>query len=170
MKRILILIACICLICFAGCKDETSPSTGEVVESEKEKFESYQDLTDRFMEYCEAGDLEGVYSLYYDDLLTKTYERISDKVSKDEFEAGIIAEMQSVYSFEEFEYGCAEMPAMSSPLSYVNQLMYYSGGDPLEIEESRVTNCVDLRVYKMNSSHPSDHMMACIDGYWYFIV
>jgi len=180
MKKIFLLVLCLILTAGAfGCKEEPQPVTEgtsttektlEILKPEQEKFTEYTDLTDRFMEYCENGNLEGMYSLYYDDMLTKTYQRISDKVSKEEFDAGIKAEMESVYSYEEFEYGCPEMPAMSSPLSYVNQLMSYSGGDPLELTDDRVTNCVNLRVYKYDTAYPSDHMMACIDGYWYFVV
>ena len=104
------------------------------------------------------------------ELLEDLYERVSDKLSKSEFDALLKEEMATIYSFEEFEYGCEEMPAMSSPLSYVNQLLYNSGGESLELTDAQVSNCVDLRVYKEGSAYPSDHMMACIEGYWYFIV
>ena len=177
MKKILIIAASLLLILsFTACKTEKElgkeSATDKAIEAldNKEKFTQYQDLVDRFMEYCESGNLEGVYDLYYDDLLTKTYKRISDKVSKQEFEAGIKAEMESIYSYEEFEYGCEEMPPMSSPLSYVNQLMYYSGGEALKLTDAQVSNCVDLRVYKYDTAYPSDHMLACIEGYWYFVV
>lgn len=177
MKKLLIIMISILLIAsLASCKSEEAlgkdSATSKALEAinSKEKFTTYQDLINRFMEYCEGGNLEGVYGLYYDDLLTKTYKRISDKVSKEEFDEGLKAEMATIYSYEEFEYGCPEMPAMSSPLSYVNQLMYYSGGESLDLTDDKVTNCVDLRVYKYDSAYPSDHMLACIEGYWYFVV
>lgn len=172
MKKILALVLCaLCLLAFAACKEEAAEvESTEVQESEKEKFKDYETLTDRFMEYCEAGNLEGIYDLYYDNMLEDLYERVSDKLSKSEFDALLKEEMATIYSFEEFEYGCEEMPAMSSPLSYVNQLLYNSGGESLELTDAQVSNCVDLRVYKEGSAYPSDHMMACIEGYWYFIV
>ncbi len=177
MKKILIItISLLLVLSLAACnqtKDLYKESTADKAHKaldKREKFTRYEDLTNRFMEYCQSGNLEGVYSLYYDDLLTKTYQRISDKITKEEFDAGIKAEMETIYSYEEFEYGCDKMPTISSPLSYVNQLIYHTGGETLKLSDSQVSNCVDLRVYRYESAYPSDHMMACIDGYWYFVV
>lgn len=173
MKKIALLMLCaLLMLSFTACKEEKEAAETEnaVVEQEKEKFTEYEKLTDRFMEYCESGNVEGIYSLYYDNMLEKMYDGMSDKLTKEQFDALLKEEMATIYSFEEFEYGCPEMPAMSSPLSYVNQLLYNTGEESLKLTDAQVTNCVDLRVYKEGSAYPSDHMMACIEGYWYFVV
>lgn len=173
MKKIALLMLCaLLMLSFAACKEEKEAAETEnaEVEQEKEKFTEYEKLTDRFMEYCESGNVEGIYSLYYDNMLEKMYDGMSDKLTKDQFDALLKEEMATIYSFEEFEYGCPEMPAMSSPLSYVNQLLYNTGEESLKLTDAQVSNCVDLRVYKEGSAYPSDHMMACIEGYWYFVV
>ena len=173
MKKIALLMLCaLLMLSFTACKEENKAAETEnaEVEQEKEKFTEYEKLTDRFMEYCESGNVEGIYSLYYDNMLEKMYDRMSDKLTKEQFDALLKEEMATIYSFEEFEYGCPEMPAMSSPLSYVNQLLYNTGEESLKLTDAQVSNCVDLRVYKEGSAYPSDHMMACIEGYWYFVV
>jgi hypothetical protein len=173
MKKIALLMLCaLLMLSFTACKEEKEAAETEnaVVEQEKEKFTEYEKLTDRFMEYCESGNVEGIYSLYYDNMLEKMYDGMSDKLTKEQFDALLKEEMATIYSFEEFEYGCPEMPAMSSPLSYVNQLLYNTGEESLKLTDAQVSNCVDLRVYKEGSAYPSDHMMACIEGYWYFVV
>lgn len=175
MKKIFVIaLALLLLLCAFGCKKENNVTdkTGEktkVEEDSREKFTQYQMLTARFMEYCQSGNVEGMYSLYYDNRLEKTYNRISDKISKQEFEALLKEEMSTVYSYREFEYGCAEMPDMSSPLSYVNQFLYNSGSEVLNLPEAKVTNCVNLRVYKEGEAYPSDYMMICTDGLWYIV-
>ena len=174
MKKTALLMLCaLLLLSFAACKEEQQEKDTENVEvqqEEKEKFTEYEKLTDRFMEYCESGNVEGVYSLYYDNMLEKLYDGMKDKITKEQFDGLLREEMATIYSFEEFEYGCPEMPAMSSPLSYVNQLLYNSGRESLKLTDAQVSNCVDLRVYKEGAAYPSDHMMACIEGYWYFVV
>ncbi|MBP3579915.1 MAG: hypothetical protein J6K12_01570 [Clostridia bacterium] len=92
-------------------------------------------------------------------------------MSKEEFDAALKAQMQSIVDYEEFAYGGTEMPALSSPLSYINQLLYYAGvAELLQVTEEQVSDCVDVRVYRADGGYPADHMLACIDGYWYFVL
>ena len=132
------------------------------------KFTEYTELSDKFMEFCENGDVDGMFSLYYDNGLMKTYERMKDKLTLDQFKSLIKEEMATVYSFEEMEYGSEDMPEISSPLSYVNQFLYRAGLEPLQLTENQVTDCANLRVYK-NGGYPSDYILACIDGFWYLV-
>lgn len=177
MKKIILAVLLAALVCFPSCGEEKNKNdtkvedqASDVSETEKEKIKTSDELIEKFTEYCKNGDVDGMYSLYYDDMLIKMREKLSDKLSADEFDSMLKAEMLSIVDYETFEYGCAEMPEISSPLSYVNQLLYYAGSDSLELTDSQVTDCVDLRVYIENASQPSDHMLACIEGGWYFIV
>ena len=132
------------------------------------KFTKYTDLSAKFMEYCETGNVDGMFSLYYDNALEKTYERVKDDLTKEEFRSRLQQEMLTVYDYEEMEYGSSDMPAMSSPLSYVNQFLYRSGLETLTLTDAQVTDCTNLRVYKQNG-YAYDYILACIEGYWYVV-
>ncbi len=180
MKNLLVLmLSLVLLMSCVGCgekKNEEGNSTlkkntASINEAKQEKFTDHTLLLERFMEYCENGNVEGMYSLYYDDMLTKTFEKNSGDLSKEEFDKGLKAQMQSIVYYEEFAYGGEEMLALNSPLSYINQLLYYAGvAELLQVTEEQVSDCVDVRVYKADGGYPSDHMLACIDGYWYFVL
>lgn len=136
----------------------------------KYQFENYTDLTDKFMEACKEGDVDTLYDIYYDDFLNMTRENMDPVPEKEMFDANIRNEMLNIVDFEEFEFGGPELLATQSPGSYVAYIYYQANNKhDLPLKDSDIQNCVDLRVYTSNGGF-TDHMMAQIGGYWYFIV
>lgn len=169
----IMLVLSVC-VCFSACKSQGSDNTqsnsddtqANQSESDSNSYSSAAELADAFLETCKDKDIEKMYGLYYDDMLNATYDRIKDKVSKESFEAMIIDEMGTINEYKLYEYGCEELPSTVSPLYYVNYIHYGATGSDTDFEESSVTDCANLRVYKTDGSF-SDHMLAEIDGSWY---
>lgn len=149
---------------------EGSSDSKKDADSSEGKYKSKDDLADEFMKICADGDTEKMYQLYYDDIMGKTYDRIKDQVSKEDFDKLLSDEMKSLTRNEVIAYGSEELPNTVSPLYYVDYLYYSTtGGESTGLTDEQCTDCAVLRVYKEDSTY-SDHMMACIDGAWYLTV
>lgn len=130
------------------------------------KYETYEELGDRFMEICRQGDTEAMYGLYYKDLLS---ERVAESgASKEEFDAVMKENMEHISYFEEYPYGEGDL-IMNSPAGYVNELYYRANDKAFPYSDVNISDCVDLRAYFPNGAY-IDFMMANIDGYWYAVV
>ncbi len=137
--------------------------------SEKYKFTEFTELSDKFLEVCRAGDIDELYKLYYSDFLEQGRLSMEPVPSKEAFDAGLKSNMLSITGFDEYEYGCVEMPPTQSPGAYAAQIYYNTYGKSLPIPTAGIENCVDLLVY-INNMYQTHHFMVQIDGYWYFIV
>ena len=137
--------------------------------SDKYRFTEYTDLSDKFLEICKEGNIDELYRLYYSDFLEQGRLSMDPVPTKEAFDAGIRSNMLSVTGFDEYEYGCVEMPPTQSPGAYAAQIYYNMYGKTLPISTSSVENCVDLLVY-IDNMYQTHHFMVQIDGYWYFIV
>lgn len=139
-------------------------------EPEKVKYVSYTDLSDKFLELCKNGDIDGLYDLYYDDYLTKMRENMADAPSKEVFDRNIKAEMLRVTGFDEYEYGTPELPPTGTPMSYASFIYYQANNEKsLPVPDGSITDCVNLVVY-IDGGYQTNHFMVQIDGYWYFLV
>ncbi len=137
--------------------------------SDKYKFTEFTELSDKFLEVCRAGDIDELYKLYYSDFLDHGRLSMEPVPTKEEFDAGLKTNMLSITGFDEYEYGCVEMPPTQSPGVYAAQIYYNMYGKSLPISTSSIENCVDLLVY-IDNMYQTHHFMVQIDGYWYFIV
>jgi len=137
--------------------------------SDKYKFTEFTDLSDKFLEVCRAGDIDELYKLYYSDFLEHGRLSMDPVPSKEAFDAGLKSNMLSITGFDEYEYGCVEMPPTQSAGAYAAQIYYNMYGKKLPIPTSNIENCVDLLVY-IDNMYQTHHFMVQIDGYWYFIV
>lgn len=176
-KLTIIFAALMLLLCLTSCskrgaevKDgENSGSDAEqTAESQDTAYKTADELAEEFMNICSDGDVEKMYGLYYDDMLSDTYERVKDKLSKEDFDSLLADEMKTLSDYTVFEYGSEDLPSNVSPLYYVNYMHYGMTGEDTEFTEQQLTNCAVLRVYKPDNSQ-SDHMLAEIDGSWYVI-
>lgn len=147
------------------------PDEGDSEEQKEVKYESIEALSDSFMEICKNGDVEGMYALYYDDMLKKiSSETYTGENAEKMLQASLVSEMATIVDFDEYEYGSTDLPPTMTAYQYV--ATFYSGatnGGELDIDADRIDNCADLRVYRNDGTY-RDHMMARIDGYWYLIV
>ncbi len=183
MKNIIriTLLLCLSAVILAGCitnleetdtenvqAQEVQQEAQQEVQQEVVEYTEYTDLTDAFMEYCKQGDVEKISSLYYGDLFEKLRSNATH-LTDEQFDEAMKADMATIYSFEEYFFGCEELPPINSPLGYVNQIYHNAFGEVLPLTDQQVTDCCDLRVYKTNGAF-ADHMMAKIDGLWYFVV
>ncbi len=145
-------------------------TVAETVENSKYKFEKYTDLTDKFMEICENGDIKELYHLYYGDFLEGMRLNMDAVPTKEAFEAGLKSNMLTITGFDEYEYGTMEMPPTQTPGSYANFIYsQVNGGKTLPLSDADIEDCVNLVVY-INNMYQTNHFMAKINGYWYFIV
>ena len=148
---------------------DKAASAKDVVAASKYKFENYTDLTDKFMEVCKAGDVKELYHLYYGDFFDGMRLNMEQVQTTQEFEAGIRSNMLSVTGFEEYEYGSMELPPSQSPASYAAFIFsQVNGGKTLPLSPDDIEDCVNLVVY-INNMYQTNHFMAKIHGYWYFI-
>ncbi len=174
MKTNLISMAIIIALCVAVVlifKANNSPvqepaEQQDVLQQDTSGFASAKDLAQEFIEICAKKDVQAMYGLYYDDMLTKSYERTSANISKENFDFLLGEEMGAITSYELFEYGGTEMPNTVSPLYYVDYFHYSGTHEETGLSEKAVTSCATLRVYNDPDTY-SDHMLACIDGAWY---
>lgn len=146
---------------------DTSSATVDL--SDKYQFTEYTDLSDKFLEVCKMGDIDELYKLYYSDFLDHGRQSMDPVPSKTEFDAGLKSNMLTVTGFDEYEYGCVELPPTQSPGAYAAQIYHNVYGTSLPIPTSDVENCVNLVVY-INNMYQTNHFMVQIDGYWYFII
>lgn len=176
-KLTVIFAALMLLFCLTSCsgKDanakDSENANGEIEQTEEKretKYSTADELAEEFMNVCKDGDVEKMYGLYYDDMLSDTYERVKDKLSKEDFDSLLADEMKTISDYAVFEYGSDDLPATVSPLYYVNYMHYGMTGSDTELTEQQLTNCAVLRVFKPDNSQ-SDHMLAEIDGSWYVI-
>lgn len=137
--------------------------------SSKFKFTEFTDLSDKFLEVCRAGDVDSLYNMYYGDFLDRARLSMDPVQSKTEFDRGIKSNMLSVTGFDEYEYGCVEMPPTQSAGAYAAQIYYNLYEEKIPLDISTVENCVDLVVY-IDNMYQTHHFMVKIDGYWYFVV
>lgn len=148
---------------------ETEPVQEELVAEEtdaEERYETYEELADRFMQICEEGDTEAMYGLYYKDLLS---ERVSESTAaKEEFDAVMKDNMLHITYFEEYPYGEGDL-IMNTPAGYVNELYYRANEKSFPYTDVEISDCVDLRAYFANGAY-IDFMLANIEGYWYAVV
>lgn len=149
--------------------ENTDVESERVDLSDKYKFTEFTDLSDKFFEICKEGNIDELYRLYYSDFLEQGRLSMDPVPTKEAFDAGIRSNMLSVTGFDEYEYGCVEMPPTQSPGAYAAQIYYNMYGKTLPISTSSVENCVDLLVY-IDNMYQTHHFMVQIDGYWYFIV
>ncbi len=150
--------------------DETAVQEQEEAEEPELKFENYVDLTDKFMECCKNGDVESLYGLYYDDGLTKMRLNMAEAVDKETFDKNIKTEMSRITGFDEYEYGCPELPPTSSPETYASYIYYQANNQKeLQLNGAYVENCVNLVVY-IDGGYQTNHFMIQVDGLWYFLV
>ena len=142
-------------------------SGAEIEETEEPvMYETYEEISDRFIEICRAGDVEAMYDLYYMDLLT---ERCNESgVTKEEFDRAVRDNMAHIKDFEEYRYGEGEL-IMNSPAGYLNELFLRAYGSAFPYSKADVQDFVDLRAYFENGAF-IDFMLAQIDGYWYAVV
>ncbi len=129
-------------------------------------FTTAEALADGFMTACSNADVNEMSSLYYGDMFDQIYERTANNLSRENFDLLIAEEMKVIERYELYKYGGEEMQSSVSPLYYVNYFHYGSARADTEFEESQVTDCATLRVYKTDGNY-TDHMFACIDGNWY---
>lgn len=149
---------------------EQASETSQALDfSDKYKFTEFTDLSDKFLEVCRAGDVEELYKLYYPGFLEKGRLIMDPVLSVEEFNAGLRNNMLSVTGFDEYEYGCMELPPTQSPGAYAAQIYYNMYGEAIPLSASDVENCVNLVVY-INNMYETNHFMVLVDGYWYFIV
>jgi len=145
-------------------------TVAETVENSKYKFETYTDLTDKFMELCKNGDIKELYNLYYGDFLEGMRLNMEPVPTKEAFEAGLKSNMLSITGFDEYEYGSMEIPPTQTPGSYANFIYsQVNGGKTLPLSDVDIEDCVNLVVY-INNMYQTNHFMAKINGYWFFIV
>ncbi len=145
-------------------------NTAVVDNSGKYKFTEYTDLTDKFMEICSTGDIDDLYNIYYADFLDEMRMNMKDAPSKAEFDAGLKANMRSITGFDEYEYGTVEMPPTQSAGSYANYIYsQVNAGKTIPLTENDIEDAVNLTVY-IDNMYQTQHFMAKINGYWYFIV
>jgi len=183
MKKILtiLIVSAMLLTMFSSCskKSEESGSdskennAADITEKSDDKaeegtvrFKSSEEITEAFMNACKDGDTETMYSLYYNNMLDATYERIKDNISKEDFDERLKTEMTSFTTHEVYNYGDEDLPSTVSPLYYVDYTNYGMTGADTGLTEEQVTDCAVLRVYNETGAY-SDHMFAKIDGDWY---
>lgn len=136
----------------------------------KYKFEKFEDLSDKFFEVCKAGDVNDLYHLYYDGILEDMRLNMKEVPDKATFDAGLRENMLSVTGFDEYEFGCPELPPTQSPGSYASYIYSrVNNGKQLPISASQIENCVNLVVY-IDNMYQTNHFMIQVDGLWYFIV
>lgn len=136
----------------------------------KYKFEKFEDLSDKFLEVCKNGDVEELYHLYYDDFLEGMRLNMEDVPTKEEFNKGLRENMLTITGFDEYEYGCPELPPTQSPGAYASYIYsMVNNGEKFPIATNEIDNCVNLVVY-IENMYQTNHFMVEIDGYWYFIV
>jgi hypothetical protein len=138
----------------------------EIIEEETPLYKNYEELADRFIEICRAGDTEAMYGLYYDDLLTKRREEMG--APKQEYDSIMLENMQHITDFEEYRYGEGEL-IMNTPAQYVNQFFYRANEKAFPYTDVVIDDFVDLRAYFSNGAY-IDFMLAKIDGFWYMVV
>ena len=144
----------------------------EVLDKENEgyKFENFMDLSDKFLEACKNADVNEMYNLYYEGFLDGMRLNMQEAPSKEEFDEGLKENMLKVTGFDEYQYGCAELPPTQSPGSYAAYIYsMVNNGKEMPLSVSEIEDCVNLVVY-LENAYKTNHFMAKIDGYWYFIV
>ncbi len=169
-KRIFtVIISAFLLFTLCSCakQAQNQKDPAETEQNNPTAYTSAQQITDAFMQVCRDKDVQKMYDMYYNDMLDKTYERIKDNITRENFDLLLSEEMESIESYELYEYGkCEEVAASVSPLYYVDYINYSATGEETGIPEESVTSCAVLRVFK-NDGGQSDHMLAEIDGAWY---
>lgn len=134
---------------------------------EAEQYETYQELFNKFVEACNTGDIETLYSLYYNDMLTSRCE--NSGVPKNEYDSNLRSYMIALEDFEEYPYGEDVLLSSQSPLGYINELHYKAYGESFPYNDVTVNDCVAVRGYLTNGA-TMDFMLAQIDGCWYMAV
>ena len=169
IKKILsVFFGVIVLLTFVSCnKNDVKAGENQTEIQEIVKYNTAEELAEKFMEVSRAGDIEGMHKLYYNDMLAKFHETISDKVSREEFDALISEEMKGFVDYELFMYGGAELLPSAPPAYYVNYFYYLSTGTEANLNDDLISDCANIRVY--SALKKTDHMLAKVDGSWYVI-
>ncbi len=141
----------------------------KVIVDDKPKYKTYGELADKFLEVCNAGNVDELYDMYYDDLLGKARLNMQPVPDKTMFDAGLKESMLRITGFDEYTYGCVELLDVQSPGAYASQIYYNTYGESLPFSADIVEDCVNLVVY-LDNMYETNHFMVQIDGYWYFIV
>ena len=140
------------------------------VASSKYKFESFTELTDKFMEVCEGGDVDELYHLYFPGFLEGMRLNMEEVQEKEFFDSGLRANMQRITGFDEYEYGSPELSHAGTPASYAAFIYsQVNNGKQLPLHSSEIEDCVGLVLY-IDNMYETNHFMAKIGGYWYLIV
>ena len=132
-----------------------------------EKYETYEELADRFFEICKTGDIDSLYGLYYNDSLTLRQEK--SNVSKEVFDNNLKSYMVEIMYFDEYPYGSSELMDIKSPKDYVNELNFLSCQEAYPFNNVNIQDCVALHGYLPDGT-PIDFILAKIDNLWYMAV
>lgn len=131
-------------------------------------YDTYEALVDDFMLLCEEGNVDVLFSMYYDDFLERALNLSETGMTLEEFKPLLKEEMMQIFDKEIYEYGSSDLPANSSPLEYVNHMFSRNTGEMTGLSDEQVTNMVVLRVFRDTGYR--DHAVVRIDGTWYLVV
>lgn len=131
-------------------------------------YDTYEALVDDFMLVCQEGNVDLLFSMYYDDYLDRALNLSNTGMTLEEFKPLLKDEMMQIFDKEIYEYGSSDLPANSGPLEYVNHMFSKNTGELTGLKDEQVTNMVVLRVFRDTGYR--DHAVVKIDGTWYIVV
>lgn len=166
MKRIIVAFV-LCLVTLLMCACSQNENEGNNLP--EVKYETADELAEKFMSVCKDGNVGEMYNLYYDDMLDDMYERVKNNLSREQFDSYIKSEMMSFVDYELTEYGEENMQTTSSPLFNLNYIFYRATGTETDFTEDMVTSCANIRLYSENGN-ATDHVFAEINGSWYVVL